>query len=191
MPCGKVATFMALLQTLLCTFCARPPTATIHTLGSRSLFFSFPFLFTFPTFSCMACSGELPLTYVQSRHIAAISGRFCCQAQSQDQIFSVLLQQTNPLLVPGGAASHNPQSKVVVALQVNWSVTTLHVICRQHNTVQSKAVLAATQMTVWDLFYLACLVQFAHKGSCPVQLGHSVCLEMSKQLMGQHHWLSI
>ncbi len=38
-------------------------------------------------------------------------------------MLSVLLQQTNPLLVPGGAASHNPQSKVVVALQVNWSVT--------------------------------------------------------------------
>ena len=29
-----------------------------------------------------------------------------------------LLQQTNPLLVPGGAASHSPQHKVVVALQV-------------------------------------------------------------------------
>ncbi len=50
-------------MTLPCVFCASPLTAI------------------FTIFSCMTCSGELPLTYVRSCHIAAISSRFCCQAQ--------------------------------------------------------------------------------------------------------------
>lgn len=52
--------------------------------------------------------------------------------------------------------------------------------CLQHSAIQSKFMLAATQMTFWDMS--AChILSSLQKGSCLVQLDRSVCLEMSKQ----------
>ena len=81
-PCS-VCPVLGLLQLHFLPWAARYNTWLLIKVDAerRSLFFSVSFPTTFPTFSCMACSGELPLTYVWSRHSAAISSRFCCQAQ--------------------------------------------------------------------------------------------------------------
>ena len=52
----------------------------------------------------------------------------------------VLMQQTNPLLVPGGAASHNTQSKVVVSLQVShpWHHWASGFDITMHHTFQQR-----------------------------------------------------
>jgi hypothetical protein len=126
-PCS-VYSVLGLLQLHFLPWAARYNTWLLIKLTPKDGVFSFPFLSTFPAFSCMACFGELPLTYSTVLSHCCYQQQICCQTQSEDQMFSVLLQQTNPLLVPGGAASHNPQSKVVVALQVNWSVTMFHAL---------------------------------------------------------------
>ena len=74
----------------------------------------------FAQLSCHAWLGE----GFQTKRVALF---FLLHVQQTNPLL-LHVQQTNPLLVPGGAASHSPQHKVVVALQVRT--------CMRHKPLQ-------------------------------------------------------